>query len=60
MYLCLDMQRVNGEQEAGQAEEDAEELAATCAGAHSSAKIYSEKKITSYKQISPIWGKIRR
>ena len=28
------MQRVNGEKEAGQAEEDAEELAATCAGAH--------------------------
>ena len=38
------MQGVEGEEEASQTEEDAEELAAACIQAHPSAKIHSEKK----------------
>ena len=54
------MQRVNGEYEAGQAEEDAEELAASCTRAHLSAKIHSEKKTGSTMMVisNSIWDDI--
>ena len=44
------MQGVDGEQEAGQAEEDAEELAAACIQAHLSPKLHSEKKTGSIQR----------